>query len=107
MVEFPLKNGCLYTGDLMSGAPHGKGKMVCEDDLLEYEGGFQYGYFNGKGTFSSQGETQEVIKGFWRNHMCSDKNGEIFWIDKAEDGDRFACLYTGEIDNNHKHGLGR
>lgn len=48
-----------YTGDLVEGKRHGKGKMVY-DSGNTYEGEFKDGNFDGKGVYSWNGKLFEL-----------------------------------------------
>lgn len=84
-----------YTGDLLSGEMHGKGKLVFKNGDV-YEGDFVSGYMDGKGTYVWPNGDKYV--GDFHLNVRQGK-GKYFW----SSGDK----YTGDFVENQMHGKGR
>ncbi|XP_052305335.1 phosphatidylinositol 4-phosphate 5-kinase 1 isoform X2 [Populus trichocarpa] len=135
LVEKVLPNGDIYTGGLVDGVPHGKGKYLwCDGCMYEgewkrgkangggkfswpsgatYEGQFKLGRMDGYGTFI--GVDGEVYSGNWvsdKKHGFGEKryaNGDVYqglWKFNLQDGEgKYRWCNGNEYVGEWKHGV--
>ncbi|KAF9660893.1 hypothetical protein SADUNF_Sadunf19G0011100 [Salix dunnii] len=135
VVEKVLPNGDIYTGGLVDGVPHGKGKYLwCDGCMFEgewkrgkangggkfswpsgatYEGQFKLGKMDGFGTFI--GVDGEVYSGNWvsdKKHGFGEKryaNGDVYqglWKFNLQDGEgKYRWCNGNEYVGEWKHGV--
>ncbi|KAI5554479.1 hypothetical protein BDE02_19G016400 [Populus trichocarpa] len=135
LVEKVLPNGDIYTGGLVDGVPHGKGKYLwCDGCMYEgewkrgkangggkfswpsgatYEGQFKLGRMDGYGTFI--GVDGEVYSGNWvsdKKHGLGEKryaNGDVYqglWKFNLQDGEgKYRWCNGNEYVGEWKHGV--
>ena len=88
-------DNAVYTGEMVDGTPHGKGKMVW-DDGYSYDGEWNYGEFCGHGVFvQSDGA---VFEGEWEHDLMNGPGTA-----KYANGD----VYVGEFANDEFNGKGK
>lgn len=73
VTDFEIGGG-VYTGELLTGLPHGYGKMIWNFDgvHVEYEGDFKNGYPDGQGTMTYPDGSVE--KGIWKEGVLVEPN---------------------------------
>jgi len=130
-----LPNGDIYTGGLVDGVPHGKGKYLWSDGCMyegewkkgkangggkfswptgaSYEGHFKLGKMDGFGTFI--GVDGEAYSGNWvsdKKHGFGEKryaNGDVYqglWKDNLQDGDgKYSWSNGNEYIGEWKNGV--
>jgi len=135
LVEKVLPNGDIYTGGLVDGVPHGKGKYLWSDGCMyegewkkgkangggkfswptgaSYEGHFKLGKMDGFGTFI--GVDGEAYSGNWvsdKKHGFGEKryaNGDVYqglWKDNLQDGDgKYSWSNGNEYIGEWKNGV--
>ncbi|KAB5561223.1 hypothetical protein DKX38_006180 [Salix brachista] len=94
LVEKVLPNGDMYTGGLVDGVPHGKGKYLWSDGCM-YEGEWKKGKANGGGKFSWP--TGASYEGQFRLGKM-DGFGTFIGVDSE--------AYSGNWVRDKKHGFG-
>ncbi|XP_011011340.1 PREDICTED: phosphatidylinositol 4-phosphate 5-kinase 1-like isoform X5 [Populus euphratica] len=135
LVEKVLPNGDIYTGGLVDGVPHGKGKYLWSDGCMyegewkkgkangggkfswptgaSYEGHFKLGKMDGFGTFI--GVDGEAYSGNWvsdKKHGFGEKryaNGDVYqglWKFNLQDGDgKYSWSNGNEYIGEWKNGV--
>ena len=91
-------SGCVYEGDFLRGAAHGKGKCHWAEQGWLYEGDWANDKRHGQGTCRQMEEGGEVYSGSWKSDAWDGK-GHLRFAGGGQ--------YVGEFKKDKLHGKGR